>query len=102
MNDEKRKEIIESRKDWPEWARVHYPIDDFDGWTPITSKHALARKVLCVAKTRIEGSWAAYCDAVPGIDHSREMAEVLRAGDKLGERIARHLFPQFDGIPYAG
>jgi len=70
-------------------------------WTPTIRMHALAMKVLVVAKTRVEGTWAAYCDAVPGYDHNAEYDAVLANGDKLMEEIARVLFPMFDDIPYA-
>ncbi len=62
---------------------------------------ALATKVLVVAKTRVEGSWAAYVDAVPGQNHREERHEVLREGTKLPEAVARVLFPEFKDLPYA-
>lgn len=68
---------------------------------PVPMLHELASRVICVAHARIEGTWSAYCDAVPGIRHRDEMEEVFRHGSKLRENIARALFPQFDGIPYA-
>ena len=70
-------------------------------WTPTIRVHSLASEVLVVAKTRIEGSWAAYCDAVPGMFHDKEYDAVLRRGDKLMEEIARVLFPEFKDLPYA-
>lgn len=70
-------------------------------WIPTIHMHALASKVLVVARTRIEGTWAAYCDAVPGFNHATEYDEVLKHGDKLMEEIARVLFPIFKDIPYA-
>lgn len=70
-------------------------------WTPIIHTHALAMRVLTVAKTRIEGTWAAYCDAVPGWDHDKEWPAVLRNGDKLPEEVARALFPMFEDLLYA-
>ena len=63
--------------------------------------HALAMRVLAVAHTRIEGTWCAYINAVPGQDHSGEYQEVLRHGDKLAEKIALQLFPELEGVPYA-
>jgi hypothetical protein len=45
--------------------------------------------------------WCAYCDAVNGMNHDNEEAEVLRHGSKLSEKIASVLFPFFAGIPYA-
>ena len=63
---------------------------------------ALARRVLVVAKTRVECAWAAYIDAVPGENHDRERLAVLAKGSKLPEVLARILFPVFEGVPYAG
>lgn len=54
-----------------------------------------------VARTRVEGTWAAYVDAVPGNTHSAEFQAVLENGAKLIEPIARALFPQFKEVPYA-
>lgn len=62
---------------------------------------ALAMRVLAVAHTRVEGTWAAYCDAVPGMNHDREQDAVLKTGDKLSETVARALFPRFEKLPYA-
>ena len=70
-------------------------------WKPTVRLHALASKVLVVAKTRVEGTWSAYCDAVPGDNHELEVDEVLKRGDKMPEYIARVLFPEFKDIPYA-
>ena len=74
---------------------TEYPKD----WTPIICMRVLASKVLVVATTRIEGTWAAYCDAVPGDNHLMERDAVLAYGDKLIEEVARVLFPEFDDIP---
>lgn len=70
-------------------------------WRPRIVIHALASRVLAVARTRIEGTWCAYIDAVPGEDHNAEYREVLYGGAKLPPEIARILFPQFADIPYA-
>ncbi len=70
-------------------------------WTPMIRTHALASKVLVVAQTRIEGTWAAYCDAVPGDNHTKEWPAVLSNGDKLKEEVAKVLFPEFEEVPYA-
>ena len=70
-------------------------------WTPTIRRYALSSKVLVVAKTRIEGSWSAYCDAVPGNKHDIEFDAVLSHGSKIPEEVARVLFPMFDEIPYA-
>ena len=70
-------------------------------WTTEVRRVALGRDVLCVARTRMEGKWGAYCGAVPGKNHDDEESEVLRSGCKMLEGVARVLFPCFDGIPYA-
>ncbi len=67
----------------------------------IVRRKALASRVLVVAKTRVEGTWKAYVDAVPGNRHEDEMIEVLNDGDELREDIARILFPEFNELPYA-
>lgn len=68
---------------------------------PLIRSRALARRVLAVARTRIEGAWAAYIDAVPGDDFAAETAAVLDHGQKLTEGLARTLFPEFNDLPYA-
>lgn len=70
-------------------------------WKPVLAARALAPQVVAVAKTRVEGAWTAYIDAVPGKCHVGEREEVLRTGTKLPENVARALFPLFDKLPYA-
>jgi len=84
----------------PDWAIEHFANPQT--WKPFTIRHALAMQVLCVAHTRVEGCWSAYCDAVPGWDHALEQEAVLQRGEKLEEKVALAIFPQFTGIPYAG
>lgn len=60
--------------------------------------YALATRALVVAVRRDIG-WCAYCDAVPGINHSRECQAVICRGDKLPECLARAIFPHID-LPY--
>lgn len=67
--------------------------EEVNAWTPFVARHALARRVLAVMKTRIEGTWAAYIDAVPGKSHEEEQNDVLAYGNKLSEPMARLLFP---------
>ena len=88
---------------FPEPWKKHFPVtpSECDNWKPVIFRSALHYKVLCVATTRIEGAWAAYCAPVPGSNHDNEMDEVLRQGSKLYEPVARALFPRFDGVPYA-
>ncbi|KKL26843.1 hypothetical protein LCGC14_2391190 [marine sediment metagenome] len=70
-------------------------------WKPTVRIFPLANRVLAVAATRVEGTWAAYCDAVPGDKHTAEANAVLANGDKLMEEVARVLFPMFKDLPYA-
>lgn len=83
--------------------RSHFPksVEEAQVWKPMQRHRPLARCVLAVAQTRIVCQWAAYCDAVPGIDHDREWERVLGLGYKLPEATARTLFPEFDEVPYA-
>jgi hypothetical protein len=70
-------------------------------WKPLVLRVALARRVLVVARTRREGRWAAYVDAVEGKNHDDEMEAVLKHGVKMLEATARHLFPRLADMPYA-
>ena len=70
-------------------------------WEPTILRVALARQVLVVAKTRIEGAWKAYIDAVPGMNHEEEWKEVTLTGVAVSEKVARLLFPDFEDVPYA-
>ena len=81
----------------------HFPTtaEEALAWTPIISRVALHSQILAVAKTRVEGAWAAYIAPVPGMNHDNEYQEVLRSGNKLLEEVARCLFPCFNDIPYA-
>jgi len=83
--------------------RSHFPksAEEAAAWQPWILRRALSMRVLVVARTRVECAWAAYCDAVPGMNHVHEMADVLDHGDKLPEHVARALFPEFDQVPYA-
>lgn len=55
---------------------------------------ALASRVLAVAMVNDQvGDWAAYINAVPGINHEREKEQAARTGEKLPIEIARYLFP---------
>ena len=70
-------------------------------WKSIVRFRALASRVLAVAHTRVEGTWCAYVDAVPGQRHEDEIDQVLARGAKLDEAVARVLFPRFTDLPYA-
>ncbi len=84
--------------------RSHFPksAEEAASFKPIQRIRALSSKVLVVAQTRIICEWAAYCDAVRGIDHRQEWQAVLAYGNKLDEAVARALFPEFDQVAYAG
>lgn len=91
------------RGEMPVWAIEHFPTspEEARGWEPIQFHNAFAMCVLTAAQTRIEGMWAAYIAAVPGICHRDEVDLVLDHGDKLPEAVARAMYPHMEGIPYA-
>lgn len=70
-------------------------------WKPHFERRMLHHQVMCLAKTRIEGKWNAYCFPVPGEKHDDEEYLWETAGAKLPEDVARALFPAFEGVPYA-
>lgn len=58
-------------------------------------KYALSKKVLAVAVINSSiKDWAAYIDAVPGVNHDVEKHDVTKEGTKLPYEIAKLLFPQ--------
>lgn len=75
--------------------------EEREAWKEVWGMFPLAQHVLCVAHTRMEGAWTAYCDHVPGDNHDREADAVLAHGEKLPEEIARIMFPQFADLPWA-
>ncbi len=84
-------------------AAVHEgDFEEMTKFTPIQYYVTLSRQVVAVATTRVEGAWSAYIGAVHGECHADEWRQVLNHGDKLGEEIAKAIFPQFakEG-PYA-
>jgi hypothetical protein len=87
----------------PKWLKDHFPQtpEQARGWQAHVRCRALHARVLCVARTRIEGAWAAYCAPVPGMNHVAEMEPVLESGNKMPEDVARAMFPAFKGVPYA-
>ena len=88
----------------PELWKDHFPKTHHEavGWVPLHTYCALHQFVICAATTRIEGAWSAYCMNVPGCNHRLEYPEVLKYGDKLPEKVALALFPQFEGVFYDG
>ena len=87
----------------PEPWRTHFPKNFLEAQRFVrwTESHALHHRVLAVAHTRVEGMWCAYVKDVAGKNHDEEADDVLRRGAKLDERLARILFPRFEGVPYA-
>ena len=86
----------------PAWAKAHFPTTHHQavGWHPCIAHVALHPRVLCVAITRMEGTWTAYVRDVPGRDHSREANDVLAHGNTLSLAVAEAVFPDWKGIPY--
>lgn len=76
-------------------------LEEAKEWSHTSCRHMLHRQVMCIARTRIEGKWSAYCFPVPGINHDYEEYLWETEGDKLPKKIALALFPYFEGIPYA-
>ena len=91
-------EALNEGSRWIEWQHAGRMERVFH---PTIYRYPLAQRVLAVAKTRVEGAWCVYIDAVPEIDHIAEADAVLAHGCKMQERIARLLFPGFEGLPYA-
>ena len=69
---------------------------------PRVTWRSLARHVLAVAITELDGSWRAMIDAVPGQCHENEWRPVLDYGVVVADNVARELFPQLAGKPYSG
>lgn len=73
-------------------------------WRPRIVRRAIHSKVLVVAMTRIEGTWAAYVFPVAGRNHELEAKE-WRTGMRVSEAVALALFDDtglFRDLPYAG
>ena len=70
-------------------------------WESTVRFVCLDRRVMIAARTRVEGTWAAYCKNVPGMKHEDEVEAVLEHGTKVPEAVARVLFPDFEEVPYA-
>jgi len=58
-------------------------------------------KVMVVARTRIEGAWAAYVDSIAGVSLEHDQQHVLAYGTKMTEGVAKGMFPEFANLPYA-
>jgi hypothetical protein len=103
---------VDKIKTLPKAWQDHFPTDweAAPNWKPIIIRRGLGRTVLCAARTRIEVAWAAYIKGIPGnqgvlfpplLNQDEELLEVLANGTKLSESIARAIFPEFKGVPYA-
>jgi hypothetical protein len=58
--------------------------------------HPLHYRVLCVAVVNVkEKEWAAYVKDVPGEHHDDEWQDVAAIGNKLDQKIAEVIWPQF-------
>ena len=86
-----------------EHLRAHFPksVEEARAFEPLRHVRALSSRVLAVAQTRVECTWRAYIDAVPGQRHEYEWQAVAAHGATLPEEIARFLFPEFKEVPYA-
>jgi hypothetical protein len=93
----------EQTNEMPERWKQHFPTtpEEAAKWIPFTDWQSMAPTVICAARTRVEGAWAAYIRGVPGINHKHEVQSVLDHGTKLPEDIALCIFPRFEGVPYA-
>ena len=74
---------------------------DANAWKREVQVVALSSKVLAVAATRPDGTWKAYVDAVPGMDHDQEWEAVLSQGCQMMEQWARGIFPRLEGMRYS-
>jgi hypothetical protein len=66
-----------------------------------TYRHMLHRQVMVLARTRIEGTWKAYCFPVPGMNHDQEEYLWQADGQQLPEGTARAMFGFLENIPYS-
>ena len=69
-------------------------------WSPTIARYSLSPNVMVVARTRIEGTWAAYVAAVPGQSLEEDESLTLDNGSKLPEKIARAIFEHFEEMKY--
>ena len=76
-------------------------LEEAEVWRPKIRRRMLHSQVMAIAKTRIEGMWAAYAFPVPGINHDDEEYLWRTEGVKLPAAVARVMFPDFAELPYA-
>jgi len=92
---------------WQQVSKYHndfiFPnsTEEVDAWNKFYALHTLHSRVLAVAVTRIEGTWACYLAPVPGVNHDNEWFDVWKNGVKQPEELAKLLFPGFSTLPYA-
>ena len=70
-------------------------------WKPSVRTCYLSDDIMVAARTRIEGSWAAYIGTVSGHSHDYDRDVVLLKGNKLPADIARVVIPCFAEMPYS-
>ena len=68
---------------------------------PQIFSRSLARNIVVVARTRIEGSWKAYIGSTDEGSHKDAIPDILAYGTAVTESLARTIFPLFKDVPYA-
>lgn len=68
---------------------------------PKVFRHTLARDILVVARTRVEGTWKAYIGSTGEWSHKNSVGAILDHGTAVREPLARVIFPHFKKLPYA-
>ena len=95
--------MLEAHKNLPDHWKCHFPRNSRDAqkFEAAVFHTALSVNVLAVARTRIEGAWAAYIGVANSYRHEDDRDSILNYGAKLREPVARAIFPMFKGVPYA-
>lgn len=75
--------------------------EDFERWRAEIHYRVLARDMLLIARTRVEGRWRCYAVTVAGQNHDIEASTAWQRGTAVTEAIARAAFPRFAHLPYA-
>lgn len=77
--------------------------EEINTWEPTMWVRGMHTHVVAVGRSRIEGAWACYIVWLPKScdNHLRGAEEHWGDGAKADEALARLLFPQFEGVPYA-
>ena len=79
------------------WTKKELEAMDF---TPRITHAWLAPKVLAVATTRIDGTWAAYVDSVTGQTGRLDIEAVLDHGATLNKAVASVMFPGYEHLEW--